>query len=175
MHLTAMLCKWLAMQMTGPLSTEIELFRTFRCQMHVCMHAQRCPTLCDSRDRSPPGSSVHGMLQARVLERVAMPSSRSSQTRDQPVSLVEPALQADSLLLSHWGCPSFSLLLLLLLLLSRFNRVRLCATPQTASYQAPLSLGFSRQEHWSGLPFPSPMHESEKWKCVSVTHLVVFS
>ena len=33
-----------------------------------------------------------------------------------------------------------------------------------ASYQAPLSLGFSRQEHWSGLPFPSPLHESEKWK-----------
>ena len=33
-----------------------------------------------------------------------------------------------------------------------------------AVYQAPPSLGFSRQEHWSGLPFPSPMHESEKWK-----------
>ena len=31
-----------------------------------------------------------------------------------------------------------------------------------AARQAPLSLGFSRQEHWSGLPFPSPMHESEK-------------
>ena len=40
-----------------------------------------------------------------------------------------------------------------LLLLSRFSRVRLCAT---------LSLGFSRQEHWSGLPFPSPVRESEK-------------
>ena len=53
---------------------------------------------------------------------------------------------------------------LLLLLLSRFSRVRLCATPETAAYQAPRSLGFSRQEHWSGLPFPSPMHESEKWK-----------
>ena len=52
--------------------------------------------------------------------------------------------------------------LLLLLLLSRFSRVRLCATPQTAANQAPLSLGFSRQEHWSGLPFPSPMHENEK-------------
>ena len=51
---------------------------------------------------------------------------------------------------------------LLLLLLSHFSRVRLCATPQTAAHQAPLSLGFSRQEHWSGLPFPSPMHESEK-------------
>ena len=54
------------------------------------------------------------------------------------------------------------LLLLLLLLLSRFSCVRLCATPQTAAHQAPPSLGFSRQEHWSGLPFPSPMHESEK-------------
>ena len=31
-----------------------------------------------------------------------------------------------------------------------------------AAHQAPPSLGFSRQEHWSGLPFPSPMHESEK-------------
>ena len=51
-----------------------------------------------------------------------------------------------------------------LLLLSRFSRVRLCATPQTAAHQAPPSLGFSRQEHWSGVPFPSPMHESEKWK-----------
>ena len=50
--------------------------------------------------------------------------------------------------------------LLLLLLLRRFSRVRLCATPQTAAHQAPPSLGFSRQEHWSGLPFPSPMHES---------------
>ena len=48
------------------------------------------------------------------------------------------------------------------LLLSRVSRVRLCVTPQTAAHQAPLSLGFSRQEHWSGLPFPSPMHESEK-------------
>ena len=56
------------------------------------------------------------------------------------------------------------LLLLLLLLLSRFSRVRLCATPETAAHQAPPSLGFSRQEHWSGLPFPSPMHESENWK-----------
>ena len=42
-----------------------------------------------------------------------------------------------------------------LLLLSHFSRVQLCVTP---------SLGFSRQEHWSGLPFPSPMHKSEKWK-----------
>ena len=49
-----------------------------------------------------------------------------------------------------------------MLLLSHFSCVRLCATPQTAAHQAPPSLGFSRQEHCSGLPFPSPMHESEK-------------
>ena len=53
---------------------------------------------------------------------------------------------------------------LLLLLLSHFSCVRLSATPQMAAHQAPLSLGFSRQEHWSGLPFPSPVHESEKLK-----------
>ena len=52
----------------------------------------------------------------------------------------------------------------MLLLLSHFSRVRLCVTPETAAHQAPPSLRFSRQEHWSGLPFPSPMHESEKWK-----------
>ena len=50
---------------------------------------------------------------------------------------------------------------LLLLLLSHFSGVQLCVTPQIAAHQAPLSLGFSRQEHQSGLPFPSPRHESE--------------
>ena len=50
---------------------------------------------------------------------------------------------------------------MLLLLLSRFSRVWLYATPSMAAHQAPLSLGFSRQEYWSGLPFPSPMHGSE--------------
>ena len=49
-----------------------------------------------------------------------------------------------------------TLLLLLLLLLSHhLSRVRLCATPEMAAPQAPPSLGFSRQEHWGGLPFPS--------------------
>ena len=55
-------------------------------------------------------------------------------------------------------------LVLLLLLLSRFSHVWLCVTPETAACQAPPSLGLSRQEHWSGLPFPSPVHESEKGK-----------
>ena len=55
-------------------------------------------------------------------------------------------------------------LLLLLVMLSLFIRVRLCATPETATHQAPTSLEFSRQEQRGGLPFPSPVHESEKWK-----------
>ena len=54
-----------------------------------------------------------------------------------------------------------NMLLLPLLLLSHSSRVRLCATPQTAVHQASPSLGFSRQDHWSGLPFPSPMHEKK--------------
>ena len=51
---------------------------------------------------------------------------------------------------------------MLLLLLSRFSHVRLCAAPWAAAYQAPPSTGFSRQEYWSGLPLPSPpLHYSK--------------
>ena len=46
----------------------------------------------------------------------------------------------------------------LLQLLSRFSHVRLCGTPETAAHQAPLSLGFSRQEYGSGSPVPSLCH-----------------
>ena len=64
---------------------------------------QLCLTLCDAMDCSSPDSSVHGILQARILEWVAMPSSRgSSQPRDQTAP---PALQADPLPLSHRGSP----------------------------------------------------------------------
>ena len=52
----------------------------------MCVHAksiQSCPTLCNPMDCSPPGSSVHGILQASILEGIAMPSSRgSSESRD---------------------------------------------------------------------------------------------
>ena len=59
----------------------------------------------------------------------------------------------------HFG-GSYKAWRMLLLLLSHISRVRLCATPQTAAHQAPPSLGFSREGHWSGVPFPS-MRESE--------------
>ena len=47
-----------------------------------------------------------------------------------------------------------------IIMLSCFSRVQLCATSWTAARQAPLSTGFSRQEYWSGLPFPSPIELS---------------
>ena len=75
------------------------------------------------------------------------------------------------------------------MLLSHFSRVRLCATPETAAHQASPSLGFSRQEHWSGLPFPSPIQCAKclkryrfqkmykkglniSWKCTSLESLI---
>ena len=72
-----------------------------------------------------------------------------------------PTLQADTLTSEPPGKPLYKPMLLLLLL-SRFSHGQLCVTPHMAAHQAPLSLGFSRQEHCSGLPFPSPVHESEK-------------
>ena len=95
----------------------------------------------------------------------------------------EIGVSANGRWLSVWGDENVKLivvmsaqpvnmLLLLLLLLSCFSRVGLCATPQTAAHQAPPSLGFFRQEHWSGLPFPSPMHESQKWKWNTKNHQI---
>ena len=84
---------------------------------------QSCPTLCDPKDGSPPGSPVPGILQARTLEWVAIAFSNAWKWKVKVKSL---------------SC------------------VRLLATPWTAAYQAPLSVEFSRQEYWSGLPFPSP-------------------
>ena len=82
---------------------------------------QLCPTLCDPIDGSPPGSPVPGILQARILEWVAISFSNA------------------------WKWKVKVKLL---------SRVRLLATPWTAAHQAPLSMGFSRQESWSGVPLP---------------------
>ena len=80
---------------------------------------QLCPTLCDPRDGSPPGSPIPGILQARTLE---------------------------------WVATSFSSAWKWKVKVKLLSRVRLLATPWTAAYQAPPSMGFARQEYWSGLP-----------------------
>ena len=73
----------------------------------VCAKSlQSCLTLCDHMDCSPPGSSVRGIFQAKILEWVAMLFSRgSSWCRDWTCISCAPALQVGSLLLSHWGSP----------------------------------------------------------------------
>ena len=66
-------------------------------------------------------------------------------------------------------------IVLLLLLLNSFSCVRLCETPKTAAHQALPSLGFSRQEHWSGLPYPSPMHEKCRVKVKSLSRVQLYA
>ena len=95
--------------------------------MYAAKSLQSCPTLCDSRDDSPPGSPVPGILQARTLEGVAISFSDAWKWKVKVKSL---------------------------------SRAWLLATPWAAAYQAPPSMGFSRQEYWSGVPLPSPESKS---------------
>ena len=73
------------------------------CMIYVLSHAQPCLTLCNPMDHGPPGSSVHGILQARILEWVAMPSFRASSNPG--FELKSPALQTDSLPSEPTGGP----------------------------------------------------------------------
>ena len=117
--------------------------------------AQSCLTLCNPMYCSPPGSSIHGILQARVLEWGATAFPVSYQESPQ-IGLVQfSSVQS----LSH---------------------VRLFVTPWTAAHQAPPSMGFSRPEYWSGgaIAFSIEVHMSfqisifcflwintQKWNC----------
>ena len=101
------------------------------CPAAAAKSLQLCPNLCDPIDGSPPGSPVPGILQARILEWVAISFSNAWEWKVKVKSL------------SH---------------------VRLLVTPWTTAYQAPLSMGFSRHEYWSGVPLPSPICCPIKWQ-----------
>ena len=79
-----------------------------------------------------------------------------------PGSPVPGILQARTL---EWVAISFSNACRWKVKVKSFSRVRLLATPWTSAYQAPPSMGFSRQEYWSGVPLPSPIfkHTSLKY------------
>ena len=83
-----------------------------------------------------------------------------------PGSPVSGILQAGTL---EWVAISFSNAWKWKVKGKSLSRVRLFAIPWTAAYQAPLSMGFSRQEYWSGVPLPSPMVEWTRSKCGAVT------
>jgi len=91
---------------------------------------QLCPTLCNPIDGSSPSSPIPGILQARTPEWVAISFSNAWKWK------VKVKWTLD------W--------------VNTLSRVRLFATPWTTAYQAPPSMGFSRQEYWSGVPLPSP-------------------
>ena len=99
---------------------------------------QWCLTLCDPMDCSLPGSSIHGVFQARILEQVAISFSRgSSRPRDQTkVSGIVGRLYH----LSHQGIQNWKSL----------SCVQLFVTPWTVACRAPLSMDFSKPEYWSG-------------------------
>ena len=99
---------------------------------------------CNPMDCSPPGPSVHGISQSSILGWVALPFLSPG---DLPDSGIEPI----SCIANRFFTAEP------LLLLRRFSRVRLCVTPCTAAYQAPPSMGFSRQEYWSRVSLPSPI------------------
>ena len=111
---------------------------------------QTCLTLCSPMDSSVSGSSVHGILQARILEWVIhslLPGS--SPPRDQTqVSCIAGRF------FTIWAAREAHMFSYCML--SLFSHVQLFVTSWTVARQAPLSMGFSRQEYWSGLPFPSP-------------------
>ena len=107
---------------------------------------QLCLSLHDPMDCGLPGSSVHGIFQARILEWAAIPFSRDLPSPgNEPRS---PALKADPLPSEPPRKPSKKWKFL--------SCVRLFETPCTVRHQAPLSMEFPREEHWSGWPFSSP-------------------
>ena len=127
---------------------------------------QSCLTLCDPIDCSPPGSSVPGILQARILERVAISFYnacrhakllQSCLTLCDPIDGSPPGSSVPGILQSRileWVAIAFSNACKWKV--KSLSHVWFCETPEMAAHQAPLSTGFSRQEYWSGLPFPSP-------------------
>ena len=148
---------------------------------------QSCLNLCNPVDCSPPGSSVHGILQARILDWVASKESAwmwetQVWSLDQEESLEKETTTHSSVLawriswtekpgrlqfmvlhrVGHdWATNTFHSHKcssqqwgLLAYVLSYFSRVWLCVTLWIIAYWVPLSMEFSRQEYWSGLPCP---------------------
>ena len=113
--------------------------------------AKSCPTLCDPMDCSLPGSSIHGIFQARVLAATAAKSLQSCPTLCDPIDGNPPGFPVPGILQARtleWVAISFSNAWKWKLKGKSFSRVRLWGTPWTAAHQAPPSMGFSRQECW---------------------------
>ena len=107
---------------------------------------QSCPTLHDPMDCSLPGSLTHGIFQGIVLEWVDIAFSG--------VHITRCKINTSGKLLHSRGISAHCSVMTCMP--SQFNHVGLFVTPWTVAQQAPLSMEFSWQEQWSGLPFPPP-------------------
>ena len=123
--------------------------------------AQSCPTLRDPMDCSLPGSSIHQIFQARVLEHINIYTTHTPHTH--PTVLFLWRFLTNTRIHYMILFKDF----LLFALFYRYVCAVLCvscvwlfATPWTVASQAPLSMEFSRQEYWTGLSFPSPGESS---------------
>ena len=165
--------------------------------IYVCMYAaakslQSCPTLCDPRDGSPPGSPVRGILQARTLEWGAISFSNACKWKVKVKSLSHVWLLATQWTAAYQAPPSMGVsrqeywsgvplpspnvyVCVCVCVCERerelLSNVWLFVTPWTVAHQVPFSEGFSRQEYWSGLPFPSPKMLMKVCKIKMVTVL----
>ena len=129
--------------------------------------AQSSPTLCDPVDCSPPGSSIHGILQVRILEWVAISFSRgSSRSRNQTrVSRIaggcfnlwatrDRTKSWYNLSRKQWSLKCVCVCVCVFV--HSLSCVWIFATPWTVAFLTLLSMEFFRQEYWSGLPFLPP-------------------
>ena len=112
---------------------------------------ESCPTLADPMDCRLPGSSVHGILQARILEWVAISFSH---VKCWWGIKLHSNIYAETGLFYQWIFKWKKVLI---------TCVQLFATPWTVDCQAPLSMEFSKQEYWSGLPFPTQGDLPDPW------------
>ena len=108
------------------------------------------------------GDCSHEIKRPLLLERKAMTNLDSIlKSRDITLPTKVPLVKVMVFPVVMYGCESWTIKK------AAAKSLQSCPTlcdPIDGSPPVPPSLGFSRQEHWSGLPFPSPMHESEKWK-----------
>ena len=138
------------------------------------LFSQSYPILCDPVDCSSPGSSVHGILQARILEWVTISFSRESSlprdptqisctagrffaiwaTRETPKYQSRYGIQNAMKKLNKHTCLIYCVCVCVCV--QWLSCVRHFVTPWTVVHQVPLFMEFFRQEYWSGVPFPTP-------------------
>ena len=163
--------------------------KVYKTTRKILIHWQHCYILCWMETLIPPNQIMTFLPSLAHQAPLSMGFSRqeywSGLPCPPPGELPNPGIEPKSFMspslagrfFTWWATGEAPKVTLLLLLLRRFSRVRLCATPETAAHQAPPSLGFSRQEHWSGVPFPSPKVtlSNPKWVFLNLCQVYLIS